>query len=232
MVGERDAPGAEAGGADRLQLVVGGPDGGMSPAPDAVARLCAATDLPVRVVLRLGEGYSTTGGELTRLVGLASDFLDKGAEGLVLGFLDRDLDVDLEVVHALLAPLADVRWTFHRAIDHTLDVRRSWRRLLPLPGLDSVRTAGSPRGLEHGVDALIARAAADPEVARLVLAGGGLTAEHVPWLVRAGVRQFHVGLQVRPSRSWDKAYVDAALVRSWRLLVDDAVAGAGGGPGR
>jgi copper homeostasis protein len=52
--------------------------------------------------------------------------------------------------------------------------------------------------------------------------GGGLLAEHVPWLVRTGVRAFHVGPQVRPGGS-TKAYVDAALTRSWRLLLDDAL---------
>jgi copper homeostasis protein len=45
-------------------------------------------------------------------------------------------------------------------------------------------------------------------------------AEHVPWFVRAGVRQFHVGPQVRPGASY-KAFVDAGHVRSWRLLLDD-----------
>jgi copper homeostasis protein len=44
----------------------------------------------------------------------------------------------------------------------------------------------------------------------------------VPWFVRVGVRTFQVGPQVRPGGS-EKAYVDAAHVRSWRLLLDDAV---------
>ena len=52
--------------------------------------------------------------------------------------------------------------------------------------------------------------------------GGGLQAEHVPWLVRAGVGQFHVGAQARPGASY-KSYVDAGHVRSWRLLVDSAM---------
>ena len=52
--------------------------------------------------------------------------------------------------------------------------------------------------------------------------GGGLLAEHVPWLVGAGVRAFHVDEQTRPGGS-RKAYVDAALTRSWRLLLDSAM---------
>ena len=86
-------------------------------------------------------------------------------------------------------------------------------------------TAGSSLDVGHGLDALTVRAA-DPDTARLVMAGGGLEAEHVPWLARAGVRAFHVGSSVRPDRSWDKAYVDPGYVRSWRLLVDDNLAKA------
>jgi copper homeostasis protein len=52
-----------------------------------------------------------------------------------------------------------------------------------------------------------------------------LRPEDVPWLARAGVRGFHIGQSVRPGGSL-KAYVDAGLVRSWRTLVDDAVAAA------
>jgi copper homeostasis protein len=67
-------------------------------------------------------------------------------------------------------------------------------------------------------------------VARLLLVGGDLPTEHVPWLVRAGVRQFHVGAAVRPGGSWTKAYVDAGHVRAWRMLIDDAVDRALGRP--
>jgi copper homeostasis protein len=48
----------------------------------------------------------------------------------------------------------------------------------------------------------------------------------VPWFVHSGVRQFHLGSQARPGGS-HKAYVDAAHVRSFRLLVDDTVQRAG-----
>jgi copper homeostasis protein len=70
-----------------------------------------------------------------------------------------------------------------------------------------------------GYDDLLA--SVTPEMAPLVMPGGGLSAEQVPWLLKAGVRQLHLGGQVRPGGS-AKAYVDASYVRSWRTLVDDA----------
>lgn len=222
----RDVPGADEGGADRLFVVAGIEAGGLSPEPATVSAICRGTEVPVRVMLRLNDGLTTTGGELTRLVGLAEDYLSVGAAGVAFGFLTSDLEVDVEVCSYLADRLPEVPWTFHRAVDSALSGERAWRQLLQLPGLDTVLSAGSPRGLDAGVDELVDRAAAHPSVARLVMAGGGLRGEHVPWLSRAGVRQFHVGSTARPGGSWSKSYVDPAHVRSWRMLVDDAVAHA------
>jgi copper homeostasis protein len=222
----RDVAGALEGGADRLFVVSDGERGGLSPEPALVQQVCRESDLPVRVMLRLNHSWTTSGGEFTRLVGLAEDFLARGAAGVAFGFLDPDLEVDTGTCLALVEALPGVPWTFSHAIDATLDPRRSWRRVIGLPGLDSVRSAGSPQGLAVGFDDLLATAQNDERVARLLMPGGGLSAEQVPWFVRSGVRQFHLGSQARPGGS-HKAYVDAAHVRSFRLLVDDTVQRAG-----
>jgi copper homeostasis protein len=215
----RDVAGALGGGADRLHAVVPGPTCALSPEPALVSAICRESDLPVFVLLRLNDSWSTTGGEFARLVGLGEDYLACGATGVSFGFLDADLEIDTETCRMLLDRIPEVPWTFHRAIDSSLDPRRSWRRLLGLPRLVAVRTAGSARGMASGFDDLLATIT--PETAPLVMPGGGLAAEHVPWLLKAGVRQLHLGSQVRPGGS-AKAYVDAGHVRSWRSMVDDS----------
>jgi copper homeostasis protein len=220
---ERDVAGAVGGGADRLHVVgsrIGGHD--LSPEIATVSAVCREAGVAVFALLRLNDSWTTTGGELTRLVGLAEDYLSVGASGVSFGFLDADLEVDTEVCTHLATSLPGVPWTFHDAVDDTLDPRRAWRALLGLPGLVGVRSAGSPRGMGEGYDDLLATAETDPAIAALLMPGGGLMGEHVPWLVRAGVRAFHVGPQARPGGS-RKAYVDAGLTRSWRLLLDDAM---------
>ena len=226
----RDVAGAEAGGADRILLMSEPEAGGMSVEPALVSAVCKDTDLPVRAMLRLNDSYTTTGGELARLVGLGQDYLAVGAEGLAFGFLDADLQVDAPVCGHLAQALEDVPWTFHRAFDACLETGRAWRQVQVLPGLDAVLTAGSASGLDAGYDELADRAAADPSVAALTMAAGGLRGEHVPWLVRSGVRQFQVGSSVRPGGSWTKAHVDAGHVRSWRMLLDDSADLAAGRP--
>jgi copper homeostasis protein len=217
-----DAVRAEAGGADRLELVGVMDHGGLSPEPALVEQVCRATNLPVRVMLRLREGFGTDGGELAHLQGLAAAYDSAGADGLVLGFLNAHTEVDVAVVEAIVGE-REAGWTFHRAVDSCISTDRAWRELRRLPGLDAVLTAGSARGVAEGLDELVRRARADDFARRVIMAGGGLQPEHVPWLVRAGVRAFHIGSSARPLGSY-KAYVDAELVRTWRTLLDEQVA--------
>lgn len=223
--GPGDASGAVEGGADRLEVVANTDDVGLTPSLETVQDLTRECDLPLRVILRVNDGFSTSGSELTRLMGMAYEFLAAGAEGFVLGFLSPAATVDVEATRAIVDELRDVPWTFHRAIDNALDYDDAWRAIEGLPRMDTVLTAGSARGVSAGLDDLCQRAVDSPASAELIMAGGGLQPEHVPWLARAGVRKFHIGNTVRPSGSW-RAYVDAAMVRSWRTLVDDAVAAA------
>lgn len=222
IVQAADVGPAEAGGADRLELVGSVEDGGRSPEPRLVGEVRRRTPLHLRPLVRLRAGFGTDGGEATRLHGLIAAYTEAGADGVTLGFVNGAGEVDGEVLTALLAD-TECAWTFDRAIDTVLDTDKAWRTLLAWPRLDSVRTAGSARDVERGLEDLLARARADDRVARLTMADGDLHSDHVPWLVRARVRQFHLDEQVRPGGSW-RAYVDEALVRSWRRLIDDEVA--------
>lgn len=221
---DKDVVAAQEGGAHRLFLVSPLDDGiGLSPDLPTASSVIRASDLPVRVCLRLNDSFTTTGGEFVRLIGLAEEFMAIGAAGVAFGFLDSDLEIDTETCSALAVALPGVPWAFHSAFDATLDVARSWRLVRRLPGIAGVMSGGSAQGLSHGYDELLTLAESDAGVASLLVAAGGLTAEQVPWFARVGVRQFHIAEQARPGGS-AKAYVDAALVRSWQRLVDSATA--------
>lgn len=218
-----DAKHADAGGADRIELLGTMDHDGLSPEPDLIYKVRLVTSIQIRVMVRLREGFETDGGEVTRMKGLISNYMDAGADGVVLGFLNAANRVDTSVIEELVGDGA-VPYTFHRAVDHCLDQRRAWRTITELPGnLTQVLTAGSAIDVEHGLNDLIDRAKSDPRIAELTMAGGGLRPDHVPWLVGAGIRAFHIGSPARPGGSY-KAYVDPDLVRSWRTLIDDVVA--------
>ena len=216
-----DAERAEAGGADRIELCGTLDEDGLSPTPQLVDQVRRATSIQLRVMVRLRAGFGTDGGEAVRLRGLMASYADAGADGMVLGFLNGLGEVDVGVVTELVGD-GIWPWTFHRAVDACLDADKAWAALRTLPRMDQVLTAGSARDVEHGLSDLLARAKADPWAASMIMAGGGLHPDHVPWLARAGVRAFHIGKAARPGGSY-KAYVDEGLVRSWRSLVDAEV---------
>ncbi len=222
-----DAGRAEAGGADRVELA-SALEEGLSPEPALVGQVRRATSLPIRVILRLRAGFSTDGGEVVRLQGLLSAYRAVGADGVVLGFLNGHTEIDVAVVTELVGTEPDFGWTFDRAVDACISTDRAWRELRRLPGLDQVHTAGSARGVAEGLDELVARARSDDFARSVIMAGGHLMPEHVPWLARAGVGAFHVAAAVRPLGS-AKAYVDPDLVRTWRTLIDTAVRPRGSG---
>ncbi|ASO22869.1 copper homeostasis protein [Actinoalloteichus hoggarensis] len=208
-----DAEAAQAGGADRLELVTNMAADGLTPDVATVRSVLAATDLPVRVMLRDAAGFLPR--DLTGLRRSAARLREEGATEFVLGFLTTRGEVDEAACRALLAELDGCRWTFHRALDGAADRRVAWTRAETL-GCDTVLTAGGPSGVSRDWHELLGFLdAAEPDRERLLI-GGGLRATHVAPLRERGVRRFHVGGAVRPD--WHSP-IEVDEVRRWVELV-------------
>ncbi|WP_369208590.1 copper homeostasis protein CutC [Streptomyces sp. PU-14G] len=220
-----DAAAAEAGGADRLEVVADMAADGLTPALETFAAIRAAVALPLRVMLRLTDGFLTGGDTgVEALCERARALRAEGAEEFVLGFLDDSGQADLRAVEAVADAVSGCRWTFHRAIDRAADRDALRKQLAEAPGLDTYLTAGSAGGVTDGYDVLLAEAArtaaGEPGYRPRLMVGGGLTLSHVPGLSRAGITAFHIGGAARP-QGWD-APVDPAAVRAWREVLDGA----------
>ncbi|QIJ63341.1 copper homeostasis protein CutC [Streptomyces sp. JB150] len=216
-----DATAAQAGGADRLELVTDMAADGLTPATAAFRAIRAAVDIPLRVMLRLVDGFAA--GDLDRLVARARELRDAGADQFVLGFLDPHGGLDLSAVERVVAALDGCSWTFHRAIDHAADRDALRKQLDGLPGLDTYLTAGSATDVDDGLPTLLTEAArgGEPGYQQRILVGGGLRLAHVPRLLAAGIDAFHIGGAARP-RGWSGP-VSAEAVAEWRKAVDAAV---------
>ncbi|MFD0276582.1 copper homeostasis protein CutC [Kitasatospora sp. NPDC127111] len=214
----QDAQAAESGGADRLELVTDMAADGLTPSVEDFARIRAAVDLPLRVMLRIRDGFAP--GDLDELRARATALRAEGAEEFVFGFLDADGAVDLAATAAVAEAVAGCRWTFHRAIDHSTDRAAVRAAVGALPGLDTFLTSGAAGGVDAGRAALLAELgkAGEPGYGQRILIGGGLRAEHLKELRAEGFDAFHVGGAVRAD-GW-RSPVDAAKVAEWRALID------------
>ncbi|WP_336669776.1 copper homeostasis protein CutC [Tsukamurella sp. USMM236] len=209
----RDAVAAQEGGADRVELVADMAADGLSPSPATVAEVRAAVDIPVRVMLRLVDGFAP--GDLGALLRRTVELRSAGAEEFVLGFLTPDGAVDPPAVTRVVEAIDGAPWTFHRAIDHCADRSALRAAVAELPGLDGFLTAGATSGVDHGIATLVAEASGPQRI----LAGGGLRLDHLPPLMQAGIDAFHIGSAARP-QGW-MSPVSAEAVRTWRAAVDD-----------
>lgn len=218
-----DAVAAQAGGADRLEVVADMAADGLTPPVAVLTGIRAAVDISLRVMVRLADGFAAGAAkDVDRLVRTAGELREAGAEEFVLGFLDAQGSVDLAAVERIVAELDGCPWTFHRALDHADDRDAVRKQLDGLPGLDTYLTAGSAAGVDDGLPTLLAEAArhAEPGYEQQLLVGGGLRLDHVPLLRSAGLDAFHIGGAARP-HGWTGP-VSEQSVREWRRTVDAA----------
>jgi copper homeostasis protein len=219
-----DARNAVEGGADRLELVSSMEFSGFNPSLEAFSAIRAAVEVPLRVMVRLRDGFLAGGpGQIAALATSVKELRKAGADEFVLGWLDQDGAVDTGALTTVLEALEGARWTFHKAIDQAADRDAVYAAIRGLPGLDTVLTSGGPFPAGQGIDVLRAEAAreaaaADPD-GLTILVGGGLRLADVPALRAAGLSAFHIGTAARYSGDW-AGTVDPELVAQWREAID------------
>jgi copper homeostasis protein len=185
---------AERGGARRVELCDALFDGGTTPSAGMIAACREAVAIPVFVMIRpRGGGFVYSDEErdvMRRDIVVAREL---GADGVVIGALLPNGDVDLALVRALVEAARGVPVTFHRAFDLTPDLEASLESLADA-GVQRILTAGGAPTAAEGASVLgtLVRRAGSRIV---VMAGGGVREENVGELVaRSGVREVHVRL--------------------------------------
>lgn len=133
---------AQDGGADRVELCAGIPEGGTTPSAGMIRSARESIDIALNVIIRPRGGdflYSDEEvGEMLYDIALAKDY---GADGLVFGALTPDGDIDMETMARLMQAAGDTPVTFHRAFDHARD---------PFDALEKIKGLGCRRILTSG----------------------------------------------------------------------------------
>lgn len=212
-----DAQAAEAGGADRIELVADMPQGGTTPDPKVIEAAKRAVCIPIYVMIRpRGGGFCFTAAEIDAMVAAARRAREAGADGIVTGALRADGAVDVETT-ARVAEAASLPVTFHRAFDEVADLFAALEELAGIPHVERVLTSGGRPSAWEGRAVIAALRRVSPVE---VMPGAGITAENVAALIRkTGVRAVHVGSAAR-SGAVPTAPVSVHSVRRLRRLID------------
>ncbi len=146
---------AQAGGADRVELCAGIPEGGTTPSFGTIIHareLLTTTELNVIIRPRGGDFlYSDI--ELDTMFDDIRAARELGVDGVVFGCLDGEGNVNMEVMRILVEEAGGMNITFHRAFDMCRNPRRALEDLIDL-GIHRVLTSGARATAEQGIPLL------------------------------------------------------------------------------
>ena len=182
---------AQEGGADRVELCAGIPEGGTTPSFGMIRNARECISIALNVIIRPRGGdflYSET--ELQEMIYDIQAAKELGADGLVFGCLCPDGSVDMKAMAVLMEAAGDTPVTFHRAFDHTSDPFKALEDIISL-GCTRILTSGCrPTALE-GAD-LLAQLVEKASDRIIIMPGCGVREDNIAEIARlSGAREFH-----------------------------------------
>lgn len=192
---------AQEGGADRVELCAGIPEGGTTPSYGEIMvarRVLTTTRLHVIIRPRGGDFlYSDL--EVERMAADITVCRDLGVDGVVFGCLRADGSIDVERNRYLMECASGMSVTMHRAFDRTADPALALEQVIDL-GFDRILTSGQQPQAIQGVD-LLAKLNRQAAGRITLMAGSGVNEQNIRTIRDVtGLHEFHFsGRESRPS---------------------------------
>ncbi|WP_017915247.1 copper homeostasis protein CutC [Xanthomonas sp. SHU 308] len=182
---------AQDGGAMRVELCGGLDGGGLTPSFGTLAAVRDRLRIPLYVLIRPRVGdFVFDAAEVEAMRRDVEQCVRLGCDGVVLGALTADGEVDTATMRELIAVAGPLGVTFHRAFDVSADPRRALEDVIAL-GCERVLTSGARETAEEGAD-LIAELVQQAGARLSVMPGSGVTEANLAQLrARTGAREFH-----------------------------------------
>jgi len=174
---------AQAGGADRVELCENLGEGGCTPSWGTLSMARDRLRIPLYVLIRPRAGdFLYDALERETMQRDIEACVRLGCDGVVIGALDADGNVDEATCRALVAAAGALGVTFHRAFDAARD-RRAALELIAALGCERVLTSGGQASAPQGA-ADIADIVGWAGGRLRVMAGAGVNAGNVGALLR------------------------------------------------
>lgn len=202
---------AAKGGAQRVELCAALSADGLTPSAGLMAAVRRIPGLKMHVLIRPREGdFVYTDDEF---VLMAEDIrLAKrlGADGVVIGALTPDGDIDVARCRTLVEAAVDMQVTFHRAFDQCREPLVALEQIIAM-GCTRLLTSGQAATAEAGIP-LLQQLVEQAGNRLIILPGAGVNAGNARAILDAtGANEIHGSLR---SMQGNRLITDATLVRS------------------
>lgn len=188
---------AEQGGAARVELCAGIPEGGTTPSYGEMVTARRAIGIQMNVIIRpRGGDFLYTPAEMQAMLLDIEAAKAAGADGVVFGCLRADGTIDIERNRQLKEAAGNLSTTFHRAFDVCRDPFTALEEIIAL-GFDRLLTSGQEASAPQGT-ALLAELVRRADGRIIIMPGCGVNEHNVAELARAtGAQEFHMSARHR-----------------------------------
>lgn len=183
---------AQKGGAYRVELCAAIPEGGTTPSYGDIAVARELLDIKLNVIIRPRSGdflYSALEHKIMlKDIGIARQL---GVDGVVIGCLTADGEVDMERNQELIDAAGKMSVTFHRAFDMCRDPFNSLEKIIAL-GCQRILTSGQQQQAERGIPLLkkLVEQAGDRII---IMPGSGINIYNIATIAKeTGAGEFHL----------------------------------------
>lgn len=183
---------AQAGGANRVELCAGIPEGGTTPSyGDIIIAREILNTTKLHVIIRPRGGdflYSPL--EQRIMLKDIDNARQLGADGVVFGCLTAEGDIDITLMKQLMEAAGDMSITFHRAFDVCRNPQKALEDIIGL-GCNRILTSGQQPTAEQGIPLL--KELEKQAAGRIILlAGCGVNETNIAHIAKeTGIHEFH-----------------------------------------
>ncbi len=194
---------AEKGGAKRIELCGSMYEGGTTPSAGLIQLAKQRVNIEIHAMIRpRGGDFCYSDNEIAVMQADIRIAKKLGCEGIVLGILQKDGQVNIAQTKVLVALAEPMQVTFHRAIDMTPDYLEALEDIIE-SGCDRILTSGQKNTAMEGIEN-IKKLAKQANGRIEIMAGSGVNAANAQMLIHTGVNALH--LTGKASRDSEMVY--------------------------
>jgi copper homeostasis protein len=196
-----DARRIERGGANRIELISALTEGGLTPSYALIKNVVQNVTIPVNVMIRPhAKSFVYTEDEINLMIEDILIAKELKANGVVLGALDGNNEIDVPSLEKLLKVCDGLEVTFHRAIDELADPVKGILILSSYEQINNVLTSGGRGNIMHNLEVI--RNMVEVSKKMHMLVGGGLNLINIREVMEnTKAIDYHFGTAVRVNNS-------------------------------
>jgi len=199
-------------GANRIELCQDLTNDGITPSKALLNSAIKISTLPINVLIRPRIGNFFYNSEEIKLIeDEIKNIKSLPINGIVIGVLNRENDLPINILKKLVEMIKPLDITFHRAFDLLKKPIESMNKLSEI-GFDRILTSGHSETAEKGLDMLIKlKTKANKKIS--VMPGGGINESNCINFFKNGFNEIHLSAKKKEKENTIEPIADPEIIK-------------------